>query len=101
MGTSAPTSRRLSSLPKQCAAGTSLPTVQALDVAGTPRDAAQQYALGRAFWHGNGVGEDREQAAVWLRRAAEQGHADAQLWLGRAYEFARGVEQDKAQAVAW
>ncbi|MGL6175739.1 MAG: tetratricopeptide repeat protein, partial [Vibrionaceae bacterium] len=40
-------------------------------------------------------------AADWLRRAAEQGHAEAQYALGMWYAYGRGVEQDLQQAYAW
>ena len=46
----------------------------------------QQYAqclLGYCYKHGNGVGQDNKQAVYWYRKAAEQGHADAQNVLKR------------------
>ena len=41
------------------------------------------------------------QAVEWYRKAAEQGHANAQNNLGAMYEYATGVPQDDAQAVEW
>jgi TPR repeat protein len=41
------------------------------------------------------------RAAVWYRKAAEQGHVRAQSMLGSAYYFGEGVEESKQQAVAW
>ena len=45
--------------------------------------------------------QDRGQAAAWIRKAAEQGNADAQWGLGEKYENGEGVPQDYAQAFVW
>jgi TPR repeat protein len=37
----------------------------------------------------------------WFRKAAEQGHTDAQNNLGGMYAEGRGVPQDDAEAVRW
>ena len=42
-----------------------------------------------------------EGAAEWYRRAAEQGHADAQSRLGTYYMNGRGVPKDYEEAVKW
>jgi hypothetical protein len=36
-----------------------------------------------------------------LRRAAERGHAESQMWLGYAYQVGQGVQQDYAEAIKW
>lgn len=36
-----------------------------------------------------------------LRRAAERGHAESQMWLGYAYHVGQGVQQDYAEAAKW
>jgi uncharacterized protein len=36
-----------------------------------------------------------------LRRAAEQGPAESQMWLGYAYQVGEGVQQDYAEALKW
>lgn len=41
------------------------------------------------------------QAVVWLRKAAEQGHIKAQISLGEMYEYGQGVEEDHQQAISW
>ena len=41
------------------------------------------------------------QAAFWYRKAAEQGHDEAQKSLGDLYDEGQGVPQDDAQAVFW
>jgi hypothetical protein len=53
------------------------------------------------FLIGQGVPQDYAEAAVWFRKAAEQGYAYAQSMLGHAYENGQGVPQDYAQAALW
>jgi eukaryotic-like serine/threonine-protein kinase len=49
----------------------------------------------------DGVPRDDDEAAVWYRKAADQGFAKAQKNLGDMYLFGRGVDKDYAQAVIW
>lgn len=42
-----------------------------------------------------------DEATYWLRKAAEQGHAEAQLKLGRRYATGDGIGCDMAQALHW
>ena len=42
-------------------------------------DLAAQYNLGIMYAEGRGVPQDDAEAVAWFRRAAEQGHIDAQL----------------------
>jgi len=59
------------------------------------------YLMGRKYLEGTGVKQDNAEAAKWFRKAAEQGHADAQAHLGWMYEQGRGVPQSDAEAVRW
>jgi uncharacterized protein len=45
--------------------------------------------------------KDYGLAALWLRKAAEQGNSDAQNDLGLLYEEGNGVPQDYAEAYFW
>jgi Zn-dependent protease with chaperone function/tetratricopeptide (TPR) repeat protein len=45
-----------------------------------------QLMTGKLYWAGKGVKEDREEALVWLRKAAAQGHPDAKLSLQQALD---------------
>jgi TPR repeat protein len=45
--------------------------------------------------------QDYEQAVYWWKKAAEQGHAQAQNNLGGCYAQGLGVAQDYTQAVYW
>lgn len=44
---------------------------------------------------------DREQAEAMLKRAAELGHAFAQVKVGMNYERGNGVQADQAEALRW
>ena len=50
---------------------------------------------------GQVVAQYAVEAVRWVRRAAEQGDAEAQLTLGVMYAAGRGVAQDEAEAVRW
>ena len=64
-------------------------------------DANAQERLGHAYSYGQGVPQDRDEAAKWYRKAAEQGNAEAQLQLGGLHQYGLGVPQDYAEAVNW
>ena len=49
-------------------------------------DGWAQLMAGKYLWSGWGVKQDRDEALVWLRKAAEQGHPDAKLSLKQALE---------------
>ena len=50
---------------------------------------------------GTGVPENDAEAVKWYRKAAEQGHTQAQFYLGNMYDKGRGVSEDKAEALNW
>lgn len=60
-----------------------------------------QLALGAAYEIGFGVPQDTSQAAVWYRRAAEQGELLAQSALGALYFGGQGIPKDETQAALW
>ncbi|MBL3931269.1 sel1 repeat family protein, partial [Bacteroides thetaiotaomicron] len=62
---------------------------------------AAQFNLGNALLQGKGVKKDEQQAAIWMRKAAEQGLSAAQVQLGEIYYYGLGVERDYVQAWAW
>lgn len=53
------------------------------------------------FAEGRGVRPSDALAASWLRRAADQGHAEACYQLGRMYLDGRGVPLDGHEARSW
>lgn len=68
---------------------------------GNEENVIAQYWLGWKYANGEGVAQDFSQAALWYRRAADRGDADAQNNLGVLYSNGQGVVKDKAQAVYW
>ncbi len=56
-----------------------------------------KYIKGSNFYE---QGEHKE-AAIWFRKAAEQGHAQAQSNLGVMYSEGQGVDKDYNEAVKW
>jgi TPR repeat protein len=55
----------------------------------------------RTWGGGFGLTKDETQAVYWLRKAAEQGNADAQGSLGWMYARSKGVPLDYTQAASW
>ena len=53
------------------------------------------------YGNGRGVPQDHAAAMSWFRKAAEQGHAEAQYNLGVMYEEGHGVPRDYTAAVSW
>jgi len=59
---------------------------------------AQGFALGAL---GEDLAPNASAAVTWFRKAAEQGHASAQLRMGLAYRDGIGVEADVVVAAEW
>jgi TPR repeat protein len=53
------------------------------------------------YEQGQGVPQDAAEAARWYRKAAQQGHAEAQKILGDMYANGHGVARDAAEAARW
>ena len=64
-------------------------------------DAKAQFGLGELYRNGQGVPQDEQQAAAWLRKAAGHGIPLAQNNLGQLYREGKGVPQDDKQAIFW
>ena len=65
-------------------------------------DAESQYTIGIQYERGNfGFPQDYYEAAKRYRKAAEQGHAGAQLYLGVFLAQGQGVEPDAVEAYKW
>ena len=62
-------------------------------------DAAAQYNLGVCYYNGEGVTQNKTEAARLFKLAADQGDATAQCNLGVCYEYGRGVAKDIKEAV--
>ncbi len=57
--------------------------------------------IGLSYVTGEGVPKDDIKAATWIRRAAEQGDAEAQTTLGVLYSDGRGVPLSDEEAAKW
>jgi hypothetical protein len=64
-------------------------------------DEVAQYKLGYDYYLGSGIAQDYAQAAIWWKKAAEQGYPDAQNNLGVLYNSGRGVPQSYSEAYFW
>jgi len=64
-------------------------------------DGDAQFQLGLAFERGQGVPQDFAAAAVWYRKAAEQGSVGAVNNLGVLYIKGLGVKPDYVEAYQW
>jgi TPR repeat protein len=53
------------------------------------------------FASGSGVPRDDAEAAKWWRRAADQGHAEAQYYLALTYKAGTGAPLNYAEAMKW
>jgi len=58
-------------------------------------DAQSQFRLGVELYYGDGAKKDVETGLVWLRKAAAQGHGDAQFVLGET------APPQSAEAMHW
>ena len=65
------------------------------------KDPQLQYEQGEMYYYGKGVPKDNQKAAMWFRKAAEQGHADAQFVLGLMYAKDEGLEKNDWKATEW
>ena len=63
-------------------------------------DAESQYdlRLDLSFYSAK---KQKEEAVSWFRKAAEQGHAEAEYHLGRCYRDGEGVAPDLSEAIRW
>jgi TPR repeat protein len=64
-------------------------------------DASSQARWGQFLYSGQGCPVDKAEAAIWFRKAADQGIAEAQYSLGLLYERGDGVEQNNTRAAHW
>jgi TPR repeat protein len=60
-----------------------------------------QYIIGEMYYNGLGVKKDHAEAAIWIRKAAEQGLSEAQFVIGHMYYYGLGVKEDHAEALIW
>lgn len=77
-------------------------TIDDIQEAAEDGNAEAQYLLAIAHWKGEGVEEDAERAAYWLRRSATRGFSRAQFAYGqRLFWGWGGREPDKVEGFDW
>jgi len=64
-------------------------------------DAESQYQLARLFFDANGVDQSDKKGEFWLRKAAEQGHVQAQADMGGMYATGLIVRMNVVEADKW
>lgn len=64
-------------------------------------DRNAQFNLGLMYLDGQGVPQDFEQAADWLRKSARKGFVKAQHDLGEMLATGKGVKKDYVEAHMW
>ena len=61
-----------------------------------------QYNMGVFYTDDSlGVPQDYAEAARWYRRAAEQGHVEAEVKLAVMYAYGYGVPKDRSETLKW
>ena len=58
-------------------------------------------AVGKRYYNGIGVEQNKQKAIEWMTKAAEQGSDEAQFALGGLYYIGKDVEEDKEKAIKW
>lgn len=64
-------------------------------------DAQAQFAIGEMLRTGRGTRRNREEALIWYRRSANQGHSAAQCNLGMSLYNGWGTKADPQAAIDW
>jgi S1-C subfamily serine protease len=72
-------------------------SIEDLKKAAVQGNAQAQYELGWAYFNGNQVSKNPAEAGKWWRKAADQGHVDAQFWTATSYKYANNF----AEAIKW
>jgi TPR repeat protein len=57
--------------------------------------------MGVLYRNGKGVGLDYPEAVKWLKKASDQGVADAQIELAGCFSKGQGVKTSNAEAAKW
>ena len=62
-------------------------------------DTSAQYFIGRKFYLGTKVTENKIEAAKWFEMAAIKGHKKAEYMLGKMYMYGEGIQKNVAKAL--
>ena len=72
-----------------------------ISLATTSEDKIAQYYLGTMYLKGQGIKRNYQKAGEWLRKASEQGLANAMYKLAELYSKGQGVPKDLEFAYIW
>jgi hypothetical protein len=75
--------------------------VQCLRQEAEQGDRIAQFYLGFAYYMGDKIPQDRQEAAKWIRRSADQGYSIAQYVLALMYAAGFGVPKDIVREHVW
>lgn len=64
-------------------------------------DANDCYRIAEAYYYGNGVVQNYDEAAKWYEKAAQMGHQEAQCDLGNCYYYGEGLPENYERSVYW
>ena len=67
----------------------------------TIKPGLEEFLIGWTYMLGDGLPKNTLKAAEWYQKAAEKGHAEAQLYLGSLYFNGDGVSKDSVKGYAW
>ena len=74
--------------------------IQGIRVSANAGNSEGQFQLGM-FFRNPGPDQDLEEAAVWIKRSARQGHPAAQFELAAMYKMGEGVRRNRVLALKW
>jgi len=74
--------------------------IKAAQAGAAKGDANAEALLGRAYYEGLGVPQNRTEAKKWLTLAVNQNQPDAMFFLGLMEEYGRGIPQNVPGALA-
>ena len=71
------------------------------DAESAEMSAEELLSTGMSYYEGNGVEQNDAKAVEYFRKAADQGHAEAQFRLGNCYANGTGVEKNEKTAAEY
>jgi Sel1 repeat len=74
---------------------------KALNTKATTGDSGAEFILGRCYFNGLGVAQNKPEALKWFEKAAEQGVVEAEMMVGISYWTGVDVKMDGARGVKW
>jgi TPR repeat protein len=74
---------------------------KALTIKAKTGDPDAEFILGRCYFNGLGVAQNKPEALKWFEKAAEQGIVEAEMMVGISYWTGVDVKMDAAKGVKW